>query len=58
MIDMASKQFIPAVIKYTKELADTVVAVKNAGAEAVVQVQLLGEVTMLLKKLRKHWTLW
>ena len=28
MIDMASKQFIPAVIKYTKELADTVVAVK------------------------------
>lgn len=53
MIDMASKQFIPAVIKYTKELADTVVAVKNAGAEAVVQVQLLGEVTMLLEKAKK-----
>lgn len=53
MIDMASKQFIPAVIKYTKELADTVVAVKNAGVEAVVQVQLLGEVTMLLEKAKK-----
>ena len=53
MIDMASKQFIPAVIKYTKELADTVVAVKNAGAEAVVQMQLLGEVTMLLEKAKK-----
>ena len=31
MIDMASKQIIPAIIKYTKELADTVVAVKEAG---------------------------
>ena len=29
MIDMASKQIIPAIIKYTKELADTVVAVKK-----------------------------
>ena len=29
MIDMASKQIIPAIIKYTKELADTVVAVSN-----------------------------
>ena len=27
MIDMASKQIIPAIIKYTKDLADTVVAV-------------------------------
>ena len=33
MIDMASKQIIPAIIKYTKELADTVVAVKEAGAD-------------------------
>ena len=29
MIDMASKQFIPAVMKYTKQLADTVIAVKK-----------------------------
>ena len=41
MIDMASKQIIPAIIKYTKELADTVVAVKEAGADASVQAELL-----------------
>ena len=34
MIDMASKQFIPAFIKYTKTLADTVNSVKAAGADA------------------------
>ena len=34
MIDMASKQIIPAIIKYTKTLADTVVAVKAAGVDA------------------------
>ena len=48
MIDMASKQFIPAVIKYTKELADTVLAVKAAGADATVQSELLGEISGLL----------
>lgn len=53
MIDMASKQFIPAVMKYTKELAETVVIVKNAGAEAVVQAQLLGEITTLLERAKK-----
>ena len=36
MIDMANKQYIPAVIKYTKSLADTVLAVKEAGADMVV----------------------
>ena len=56
MIDMASKQFIPAVIKYTKELADTVVAVKAAGAEADVQSDLLKEVSVLLGKTRKALT--
>ena len=45
MIDMASKQIIPAIIKYTKELADTVVAVKEAGADASVQAELLTEVS-------------
>ena len=48
MIDMASKQFIPAVIKYTKSLADTVIAVKAAGADASVQAEALTEVTTLL----------
>ena len=47
MIDMASKQIIPAIIKYTKELADTVVAVKEAGADASVQAELLTEVSGL-----------
>ena len=47
MIDMASKQIIPAIIKYTKDLADTVVAVKEAGADASVQAELLTEVSGL-----------
>ncbi len=50
MIDMASKQFIPAVMKYTKQLADTVIAVKEAGAEAEVQAEALTEVSALLKE--------
>ena len=53
MIDMASKQFIPAVIKYTKELADTVIAVKAAGADASVQAELLGEISGLLAKTKQ-----
>ena len=44
MIDMAGKQIIPAVIRYTRELADTVNAVKNAGADASTQDELLQEV--------------
>lgn len=48
MIDMASKQILPAVVKYTKTLADTVLAVKEAGADASVQAELLSEVSGLL----------
>ena len=48
MIDMASKQFIPAFIKYTKTLADTVNAVKAAGADASVQLDCLNKVTELM----------
>ena len=48
MIDMAKKQILPAVIGYTKSLADTVIAVKEAGADASVQAQLLNEVSMKL----------
>ena len=48
MIDMASKQFVPAFIKYTKTLADTVIAVKAAGADASVQAEALNDVTALL----------
>ncbi|MCF2555867.1 glutamine synthetase III [Faecalicatena contorta] len=53
MIDMASKQFIPAVVKYTKSLADTVIAVKAAGADATVQSDLLTEVSALLAETKK-----
>ena len=52
MIDMASKQFIPAVIGYTKSLADTVLAVKAAGADTSVQSEALAKVSALLKETR------
>lgn len=48
MIDMASKQFLPAFIKYTKTLADTVNAVVQAGADASVQKDCLNDVTALM----------
>ena len=48
MIDMAKKQILPAVIKYTKSLADTVIAVKEAGADASVQADLLKAVSAKL----------
>lgn len=48
MIDMASRQIIPAVVKYTKSLADTVIAVKDAGADASVQAELLASVSAKL----------
>ena len=48
MIDMASKDIIPAVTSYTGELANTVIAVKEAGAAATAQVELLGQVDALL----------
>ena len=53
MIDMASKQLVPAVSKYTKTLADTVIAVKEAGADASVQAELLGEVSGYLKEMKE-----
>ena len=48
MIDMAGKQIIPAVIKYTRDLADTIIAVKQAGVDAPVQTELLEESSDLL----------
>ena len=45
MIDMAGKQIIPAVMKYSKALADTVNAVKAAGADASTQTGILKEVS-------------
>ena len=45
MIDMAGRKYIPAVVKYSKALADTVIAVRDAGADASVQTQLLNAVS-------------
>ncbi len=53
MIDMASKQFMPAFIKYTKTLADTVNSVKATGADASVQMECLNEVTELMGETKK-----
>lgn len=61
MISMASSQYIPAVIKYTKVLADSINAVKEAAPEADISVQkelliktsgLLTEAREALQKLR------
>ena len=53
MINMANKKYIPAVVGYTKTLADTVIAVREAGADPFVQAELLGEVSVLLADARK-----
>ena len=52
MIDMAGKQIIPAVVKYTKSLADTVNAVEEAGADASVQLELLKTVSTKLASMQ------
>lgn len=54
MIDMAGKQIIPAVIKYTAELAESLNAVKAACPEADVSVQreLLIETSALLSEMK------
>ncbi|MBE5921200.1 MAG: glutamine synthetase type III [Lachnospiraceae bacterium] len=48
MIDMASKQIIPAVAKFTKSMADTVNSVVAAGLEPVAQKEMLTEANALL----------
>lgn len=53
MIDMANKMIIPATVQYTKKLADTVIAVKEAGADASVQAEMLSEVTSKLAEMKE-----
>lgn len=54
MLDMAGKQIIPAVIKYTSELAQSLNLVKSACPEAdtSVQTELLIETSALLSDMR------
>lgn len=51
MLHMASKHYIPAVIRYTTELASSINAVKSAcpAADVSVQQELLGRVSALLR---------
>jgi len=50
MIDMASKDILPAVMHYSKELAETVNSMKAAGMEPCVTSALLGQITEQLGK--------
>ena len=51
MIDIASKQIIPAVIKYATVLANSISAVKAVGsADVSVQTEILEEVSALLSE--------
>ena len=50
MVDMVKKQILPSVIRYTKNLADTVIVVKEAGADASVQGEYLADITVHLKE--------
>ena len=49
---MAGKQILPAVVKYSRSLADTVVAVKEAGADASVQAEMLNTVSTKLAEVK------
>ncbi|MBR1670725.1 MAG: glutamine synthetase III [Butyrivibrio sp.] len=53
MIDMASKQIIPAVMKYAGRLAMDVNAVRDAGADESAMFDLLSEVTDELNRMKK-----
>lgn len=51
MIDIAAKQIIPAVIKYTTVLADSINSIRAVGAlDVSVQMELLEKTTELLKE--------
>ena len=58
MIDMASKLYIPAIIKYTRQLADSINAVRSAcpAADISVQEEILIEVSSLLSQAKKALT--
>ncbi|MGN0506106.1 MAG: glutamine synthetase III [Lachnospiraceae bacterium] len=55
MLDMASRLYIPAVIRYTTELATSIGTIKTAvpGADVSVQTGLFNEVSALLLKAQK-----
>lgn len=50
MIDMASKDILPAVIRYTKTLADTIASLESVGADSSVSKTLLKDTSALLSQ--------
>ena len=56
MIDIASKDILPSVIKYTTELAASINEVVSAGADASVQKETLDEITVYLKEAKTALT--
>ena len=53
MVDMANKQIIPAVMKYSKSLADAVIAITEAGGDTYVPVRMLQQITQKLTEMEK-----
>ena len=53
MLDMAGKQIIPAVLKYTGKLGEYIASVKAAGADTSVHADILKKCTSELSKMRK-----
>lgn len=50
MIDMASKDILPAVMRYTKTLADTIASLESVGADSSVSKTLLKDTSALLSQ--------
>ncbi|MDO4476034.1 MAG: glutamine synthetase III [Lachnospiraceae bacterium] len=50
MIDITTKQIIPAVIRYTSSLAKSILTIKEAGASTRVQEKILAECSALLEE--------
>ena len=50
-LDIAKKQIVPAVMKYQKQLADSVAVLKETGVDTSVQEALLGDITDNLKEM-------
>ena len=53
MIDMASKRLLPAIMRYSGDLADTVTSVEKAGGDASVHRASLVEICEYLKEAKK-----
>ena len=54
MIDMVKKQILPAVVRYTKEIAEDIGALRAIGADASVQESLLNHITQELGALTRN----